>query len=81
MSLEGLGKQVQLAGEYRREANSELYALVVKMFETFQKLLDNGQLKVHPVEMAGQGWEAVLGGIDKLRSGSVSSNKLVVVLE
>lgn len=81
MSLEGLGKEVRLGGEYRREANAELCALVVRMFGTFQKLLDDGRLKVHPVEIGGHGWEAVLGGINVLKSGSVSSKKLVAVLD
>lgn len=81
MSLEGLGNEVQLGGEYGRASNASLRELVIDTFSIFQDLLNNNRLKVHPVKVAGHGWEALLDGLYQISSSSVSCEKLVVELD
>lgn len=81
MSLEGLGMPVALEGEYGRPASAEKRALTVRLFGQFQKLLDKGLLKPHPIRLVNGGFEGILDGLSQLRSGSVSGEKLVVFLQ
>ena len=52
-----------------------------EFFELSQKLLENGLIKPHPIQLGQGGWEGVLGGIDLLRKGLVSGAKLVYSVE
>lgn len=80
MCPEGMGKELALDGEYKRPASRAKRDLAARMFVIFQRLLDEKKLKTHPVEILGQGLENVIGGLKRLKSGTVSGKKLVVLL-
>lgn len=69
MSLEVLGQNVELAGEYGRAANPAMHAL-----------LDERKLRPHPVHVLGRGFCSILDGIRELKSSSASAGKLVVLV-
>lgn len=81
MSLEVLGKNVELGGEYSRDSNPALHALACDLTMIFQQLLDHRKLRPHPVRIVGQGFTCILDGLKELQSGSVSGEKLVVLVE
>lgn len=81
MSLEVLGKKVELAGEYGRAANPALHALACDLTIVFQRLLDERKLRPHPVQVVGRGFSSILEGLRELKSGSVSARKLVVLVD
>lgn len=75
------GEEVPLGGGYGRPGDKGKYARAVKWFGVFQRLLDEGRLKTHPVQVLdGEGLEVVLKGLDLLKTGSVSGKKLVVIV-
>ncbi|KFA54652.1 hypothetical protein S40293_02247 [Stachybotrys chartarum IBT 40293] len=80
MCLEGMGREAKLDGEYGRPASQEKRDLAAKMFAIYQSLLTDGKLQTHPMEVVGKGFEGILDGLAKLKSGSVSGRKLVVSL-
>lgn len=80
LAYEGLGENVPLPNGYENRADPEKFAFASKFFPMFQKLLDEGTLKTHPIESAGVGLPSVLSGLQTLKSGSVSGRKLVVTL-
>lgn len=80
MSLEGMGREVALEGEYKRPMSDKKRELAARMFAIFQRLLDEGKLKTHPIEVVGQGCESIIKGLEMLKSGVVSGKKLVVTL-
>jgi expansin (peptidoglycan-binding protein) len=45
-----------------------------------ERLLVQGRIKFHPVEMRTGGWRGVLAGVDELRQGKVSGKKLVYTI-
>ncbi|KAI1500225.1 zinc-binding dehydrogenase [Biscogniauxia marginata] len=81
MSLEVFGKEVKLGGEYGRLADPRKHDMATKYSRVFQRLLDEGSIRAHPTEVVGRGFESILGGLQQLKSGSVSGKKLVVLLE
>lgn len=81
MSLEVLGKNVELAGDYGRAANPALHALACDLVAVFQRLLDERKLRPHPVHIVGRGFGAILDGLRELKSGSVSGRKLVILID
>jgi hypothetical protein len=42
-----------------------------------QKLIDEGQIRAHPIRLGSGGFEGILEGLDLLRSKAVSGEKLV----
>lgn len=81
MSLEVLGKDVKLGGEYSRDSNPALHALARDLTIVFQQLLDHRRLRPHPVHVIGRGLNSILEGLKELKSGSVSGKKLVVLVD
>lgn len=82
MGLESFGKEVSLEGDtsaHPAVANRR-QLLVARCFRTFQRLLDNGELKPHPLGNLGRGLCEVLPGLELLRQGKFSGKKLVVLL-
>lgn len=79
-ALEIFGKELQFLGGYERPASEEKRAAAVKRFEMYQRLLDQGALKAHPVKVLPPGFESIINGLKVLKSGSVSGYKLVVPL-
>ncbi|KAI1457379.1 zinc-binding dehydrogenase family oxidoreductase [Annulohypoxylon moriforme] len=81
MAPEVFGKEVKLSGGYERPASEEKHQVAVRMFGVVQKLLDEGKLKAHPIQMLEPGLEGILDGLALLKSGSVSGKKLVAIVD
>lgn len=80
MGLESFGKEVKLDGEYWRPSNKERFKAVSQCFSMFQRLLDDGKLMAHPVELVEGNFAGILQGLERLRQGKVSGKKLVVLI-
>ncbi|TVY52393.1 Trans-enoyl reductase ccsC, partial [Lachnellula cervina] len=78
MVLTMFGGRVALDGEYGREASAADRALSAKIFAATQTLLDNGLITSHPVRVLQDRWAGVIQGVDMIRTGAVSGQKLVV---
>ncbi|KAJ5088560.1 Polyketide synthase enoylreductase [Penicillium angulare] len=78
MVLTMFGGRVALDGEYAREASAADRALSAKIFAAIQTLLDNGRIKSHPVKVLADSWAGVIQGVDVIRTGAISGQKLVV---
>lgn len=78
MALEIYGKEVALERGYEREARPEVYQAGVKWFQMIQRLLDEGKLQAHPVKVVPGGFEGIFKGLELLKRGAVSGQKLVV---
>jgi NADPH:quinone reductase-like Zn-dependent oxidoreductase len=63
---------------YTRPARAESYALGVEAAAEMQALIDAGRVVPHPVRELKGGWDGILKGLDMLRGGKVSGEKLVV---
>lgn len=78
-----LGRAVRLGGEYTIDADPAIRDFGRAWFAVVQQLLAAGRIRTHPIRMlagagAKGGWEeAVLAGLDQLRSGFTSGEKLV----
>lgn len=81
IALEVFGREFDLGLEgYRRLASEEKRKGAARWFRVFERLLDDGKLKAHPVKMLEPGFDSIIRGLDLLKSGSVSGCKLVVPL-
>ncbi|KAF5857796.1 hypothetical protein ETB97_005248 [Aspergillus alliaceus] len=78
MVLTMFGGRVALDGEYAREASAADRALSAKIFAAIQTLLDNGRIKSHPVRVLADSRAGVIQGVDIIRTGAISGQKLVV---
>ncbi|RYP47487.1 hypothetical protein DL768_006459 [Monosporascus sp. mg162] len=81
MAPEVYGSEVKLAKGYERPPNAENQKLAVRFFRVFQRLVDEGKLVAHPLQVLEGGLDGVLAGLDLLKSGSVSGKKLVALME
>ncbi|KAI1205705.1 zinc-binding dehydrogenase [Annulohypoxylon truncatum] len=81
LAYEAFGREVKLDGEYGRPASPAKHEMAVKVFRSFQKLLDEGKVRAHPTEVVGHGFESIIEGLRKLKSGAVSGKRLVVWIE
>jgi hypothetical protein len=79
--MEALGEEVNLTGDYFRPPMPGRHETACQMFRIIQSLILDGKLRTHPTKLVGYGLEAVLQAIEQLKSGSVSGEKLVVLLE
>lgn len=66
------------ASPYTRLADPERLALGIDCAVEVQKSLDAGELVSHPVREIKGGWGGIIKGLEILRSGKVSGEKLVV---
>lgn len=80
LGYEGLGEDVALSGGYESTADPAKKALVEKHYRILQSFLDRGILKTHPTRKLDGGFRGVLEGLQLLRSGSVSGQKLVALV-
>lgn len=89
LAAEASGDEVRLTedgtGPYDSPARGEKRDLAVKMFSgVFPRLLGQGRLRPHPVEVlnpqGGRSLEAVVPGLQRLKAGDVSGKKLVVLV-
>lgn len=82
IALEAYGKEFDLGIEgYQRPASSEKRMAAARWFRVFQRLLDEGKLRAHPVKVLEPGLGSISEGLKLLKSGSVSGHKLVVPLQ
>ncbi|KAL0941427.1 Enoyl reductase LovC 1 [Colletotrichum truncatum] len=63
---------------YGRPPSDEMRRYGAELFALAQKLVCEGKLKHHPLRILDGGLEAVLGGMDVIKSGAHSGEKLVV---
>lgn len=75
----GKGVAIEKPG-YAREPSPEKFQLAVRYVRVFQRLIDAGMLKAHPVQLVDGGFEGIVKGLLMLKAGTVSGRKLVVTL-
>ncbi|KAI0145539.1 putative zinc-binding dehydrogenase family oxidoreductase [Xylariaceae sp. FL1272] len=77
---EAIGEAIDLPGYFHMEPDAGKRQRARRSLDMFQGLLDRGELRPHPTQELQGGLDATLGGLDLLKSGSVSGKKLVVPL-
>jgi NADPH:quinone reductase-like Zn-dependent oxidoreductase len=80
LALEVFGKKLELSKGYGRPASELKRQAAIKWFKMFQRLLDDGSIRAHPVKVLSPGFENIIEGVKLLKSGVVSGYKLVVPL-
>lgn len=80
-ALDVSGEPIMLDGSYERPASSEKRDFAVRWYQVLQRLVDDGKLRPHPVELLGNGFGCILESLRLLTLGSVSGKKLVVSLK
>lgn len=80
MAFETTGVAVDYGADspYTRPASVEKHSFAVEAAAEMQALLDAGKVTHHPVREVKGGWEGILKGLEMLKSGKVSGQKLVV---
>ena len=78
MALDIYGKGVALDRGYGRDPRPEIHAAGVEWFRMAQRLLDEGRIKPHPIRVVDGRFEGILKGLQILKNGEVSGEKLVV---
>lgn len=82
VGLAAIGKEVALSGGYERPADDRVRAQAAHDFAVVQRLLDQDKVKAHPTRVIPKGgFSGILEGIDTLREGRTSGEKLVVFLD
>ncbi|KAK3168648.1 hypothetical protein OEA41_005096 [Lepraria neglecta] len=64
----------------RRPGSDEVRRFSADLFAIAQKLIDEGKLRHHPLHVLDGGLEAVLEGMELVKSGALSAQKIVVRL-
>jgi NADPH:quinone reductase-like Zn-dependent oxidoreductase len=75
-----LGEEITWPEPFTRQKSEELRGFGVDFFITAQKLLDEGQLKPHPIRLVSGGLYGVQEGLELLRKKQISGQKLVCSL-
>lgn len=83
LAAEAFREEIKLGHDgYDRPINKAKHELVVQYTEVVQRLLDQGKLTAHPVEMLEDGWQGVLKGLEFLASGGkLSGKKLAAIVD
>ncbi len=63
--------------DYGRPASKDDFEFGVKFWQLAGQLLEQGKLKVHPPSVRPNGLKGVLEGLQEMREGKVSGEKLV----
>ena len=71
------GLPVELAGSFARDARPEDYTFALKWMKTAEDLLSKDKIQAHPAILKPGGLAGVIDGIDLLRKGKISGQKLV----
>lgn len=71
------GLPVELAGDFARDAKPEDHKLALNWMKLAEALLGKGKIQAHPAVVKPGGLAGVIAGIDLLRKGDVSGQKLV----
>lgn len=78
LAAEVFGEDVMLGQDgYDRPASREKHELAVRYIDMYQRLLNQGRLKAHPIELLEGGLLGVLKGLEVLATGALSGKKLV----
>lgn len=80
MAMDVFGVEIDLSDGYERKPSPKKHADGVRWMAIFQRLLTEGKLKVHPTKNMGHGLKEVLNGLDILKEGNISGQKLVVTI-
>lgn len=71
------GSPVRLSGVYGRPGRAEDRQFASVLFPVAERLIWDGLIKPHPIEIRTGGMEAIATGIEDLRNGKVKGRKLV----
>ncbi|KAI1776648.1 GroES-like protein [Hypoxylon cercidicola] len=74
------GKPVNLKGVYGRPAMAVDRQFAKVWFALAERLVEEGRLKAHPIEVRSGGLTSIADGIEHLRKGQVKARKLVYPL-
>lgn len=77
IGLCALGIEVALGGDYHRKADKEARRRVGQFFDEMQEFVDEGKVMPHPHRLLEEGYQDILKGIEDLRKGKISGEKLV----
>ncbi|RYP52201.1 hypothetical protein DL768_002592 [Monosporascus sp. mg162] len=77
LAFEALGKEVNLPEPFTREAQPEKYEFSVKWLEQVEELLRQQKLSTPPVLLQEGGLGAIPQGLNLIRTGKVSNQKVV----
>ncbi|KAI9035219.1 zinc-binding alcohol dehydrogenase family protein [Aspergillus affinis] len=81
LALSIFGKRIALDRGYGREADPRHRVLGREMFEEVERMLQNGELRAHPVRVMDEGWEDIPRGLGLLKAKKVSGEKLVYIVD
>ncbi|KAI0410784.1 GroES-like protein [Xylaria grammica] len=83
LGAEVYGEEVRLGrAGYDRPADEQKHKLAVRYTKMIQRLLDQGRLRAHPVDVLAPGLQGVLQGLEFLAAGGqASGKKLVAVID
>lgn len=75
------GEEITWPAPYARAGSPELVDFATMFFAVLQKLLDEGKIKTHPLRVMEGDLGTVLEGMELLKSGTISGEKIVVKLK
>ncbi|KAH8164216.1 hypothetical protein CIB48_g4029 [Xylaria polymorpha] len=83
LAAEACGEAIRLGqAGYDRPADTQKHELAVRYIAMIQRLIDQGRLKAHPLEVLEPGLQGVLKGLEFLAAGGqVSGKKLVAAID
>ncbi|EOA86439.1 hypothetical protein ACJQWK_05874 [Exserohilum turcicum] len=79
-ALDIFGEPIPLSRGYEREASPEVHQFAVNWYRVFQKLIDEGKVRPHPLQELEGGFSGIIEGVRLLKTGSVSGKKLVIAI-
>ncbi|KAH9985273.1 zinc-binding dehydrogenase [Xylariaceae sp. FL0662B] len=82
LAAEICGEEIRLGQDgYDRPGSREKLEFALRHKDMFQRLLDLGKLKAHPIEVLEGGLHGVVRGLEVLANEGVSGKKLVAVMQ
>lgn len=72
------GEEITWPAPYAREGSPELVDFATNFFAMLQKLLDESKIRNHPLRVMEGDLGTVLEGMELLKSGTISGEKVVV---
>jgi hypothetical protein len=75
------GEEIKWPPPYGRPGSSEAVDFATRYFKVLQTLLDEGKLKSHPLRVLHGDFATVLEGMELLKSGTISGEKIVIRLQ
>ncbi|TPX06877.1 uncharacterized protein E0L32_002373 [Thyridium curvatum] len=72
-----IGKPISWRPPFERAADPEVLEYALRWYKIAQRLIDNGELKTHPLQVMDGGLGGVLEGMELLKAKKISGKKLV----